>query len=89
MEHKNIELTKISTPGSKSVAYMVKFGGITIGFIEKFKDTKTEVNPWKAFAARYNAALKGYHYDGETFFEVFYGKKGKGDAIEALRKRMN
>lgn len=83
----NIELIKITTV-SKCDSYMVKDAeGRVLGFLDKYRNTKTETHPWKAFAAKYNADIKGFQYAGENFFECFYGSTAKADAIAALVNR--
>lgn len=82
----NIELIKITTV-SKCDSYMVKAEGKVIGFLDKYRNTKTETHPWKAFAAKYNADVKGFQYAGEIFFECFYGPTAKAEAIVALINR--
>jgi len=82
--HKNIETIKISSGNSKLTAYMVKAGGKCIGFIEKWKNTRTEENPWKAYGARYNTAVQGYQYAPENFFATYFEKNGKDISISAL-----
>lgn len=48
-----------------------------IGFIEKFRDTRTETNPWKAFAGIGHANIYLGH---------FYDPMGKERAIAAVMK---
>lgn len=60
--------------------------GVYIGYIMKFKDTKTEKNPWKAFRLKAGVPRRP-PYDPEHYdFEVFYGKDGKKKAIDFVSK---
>ena len=56
--------------------YLVRVGNTVVGLLEKFKDTRTEKNPWKAF--------KGYGQEC-TYIGAFYKKDGgKQGAILAV-----
>ena len=69
--------------------YMVKFEGRVIGFLDKYRNTKTETHPWKAFAAKLNPAGDGYMYAPEIAFQCFYENQGgQKAAIEFLKGRV-
>lgn len=74
----NIKVIKQSRPGSHEMFYLVKQSGNLIGFLSKFRNTRTETHPWKAFGMKWNPGLYGtqcYMADN-TQFEVFYEEDG-------------
>lgn len=79
-----VDIRKASGKESLFAAYMVKFEGRAIGFIEKYRNTRTETHPWKAFGAKPSTEHSGcFQYDA-TFFFTFYGADGKARAIMSL-----
>jgi hypothetical protein len=61
--------------------------GVPVGFVSKFRDTRTTTNPWKAFVYR------GEFVPGETesaLIEAVYrkGVKGLRAAIEAIERKV-
>jgi hypothetical protein len=83
----NIELIQIRKASKGQPAgYMVKMAGRVIGFLDKYRDTRTETHPWKAFAAKFNPATGGFQYAGEIAFKCFYRHEGgQPAAIEFLK----
>jgi hypothetical protein len=61
---------------------VVELDGVPIGFCRKFRDTRTEKNPWQAFL------YDGPFVPGETsstLLNSFYGKDGFKRAVEAIK----
>lgn len=69
-----VELKKIKISGA-GMAFAIVRDGEEIGFITKYRDTRTETHPWKAFVGI------GEH---STFLGVAYGSDGKARAIQAV-----
>jgi hypothetical protein len=59
----------------RAALHVVLEGDREVGLLEKYKNTKTETHPWKAF--------KGI---GEAcqYLGAFYGRSGKADALAAI-----
>ena len=69
-----VELKKIKM-GGIPFAFVVVRDGHEIGFITKYRDTRTETHPWKAFVGI------GEH---STYLGAAYGSDGKAKAIQAI-----
>jgi hypothetical protein len=63
----------------RAVRYTVENAdtGRVVGLLEKYVDTDTEINPWKAFI--------GIGHDCK-FVEAFYGVRGRATALAAIAK---
>lgn len=60
---------------SMPARYVVKVDGVEVGLVEKYKTTRTEIHPWKAFAGIGNT----------RFLKAFYAPDGgKAAAIRAV-----
>jgi hypothetical protein len=54
-------------PGLRGVSwYRVSHAGRVVGFVEKLRNTRSVINPWKAFAADHGTFGRylGAHYGG-------------------------
>jgi len=81
-----IKLSRISQAGDGLLRYMVVANEKTVGFISKYRDTRTETHPWKAFAARQvSPSSPLLSTDG---FQTFYGPDAKKQAISFLTARV-
>jgi len=69
-----VELKKIKM-GGVDFAFVVVRDGEEIGFITKYRDTRTETHPWKAYVGI------GHH---STYLGAAYGSDGKAKAIKAI-----
>lgn len=79
-----IDIKRASGKSSMFAAYMVKFEGRAIGFLEKYRNTRTETHPWKAFGVKPSVTEPGcFQYD-PSFFFTFYGADAKARAIMSL-----
>jgi len=59
-----VSIKKIPRPASKEMLWAVEKGGKEIGFITKFKKTKTELDPYKAYVGKgLTAKFLGAFYD--------------------------
>ena len=65
----------ISRTGENPERWVVRRNGNDIGLLEKYKDTKDETHPWKAFRGIGMAC----RYEG-----AFYGKDGREQAKAAV-----
>jgi len=64
---------------------MVKIGADKVlGFVEKFKDTRSTKNPWKIFGAMVvtnDEGVQWFRYDHNVFYTVF---GSKNDAVNMM-----
>ena len=59
-----LEQVKKASSGSPAM-FVVKLDGAEIGLLEKYRDTRTDKHPWKAFAGIGHAArFLGAWYEG-------------------------
>ena len=76
----NIECIDKGGAGRASV-YLVKKGPggdeMIVGMLEKYRNTRTETHPWKAFAG---------HGATRSYLGAFYGPTGREDAIHAIEQ---
>ena len=80
-------IEKTTMPGDREQFYLVKAGGMLIGFLSKFKNTRTETHPWKAFGMKWNPGLhgtQGFIVDGSQFATFYEEEGGKKAAIEKV-----
>lgn len=74
-----ISTEKVSRPCSQEAFFIVKDGETIIGFISKFRDTRTTKNPWKAFGQASGVV-------DPASFKCFYPQDGgKAAAIAQVR----
>lgn len=75
---KDIKLEQIKPASAQGTAavYLVRraHSGAVVGMLEKFRDTRTDTHPWKAFA--------GYG-EGRKFIGPFYKEDGGKEAAIA------
>jgi hypothetical protein len=62
---------------------LVKEDGVVLGFIEKWKDDATTISPYKAYPPRF---VPGSRPQVGSPMTPFYGKDGKDQAIEFLKR---
>lgn len=68
--------------------YLLKCNGTVIGTLEKYRDTRTEHHPWKAFLGTgWDREYLGGFYEPRTGWPSQPGG-GKKAAIEAVRLRV-
>ena len=79
-----------SIKGSKETLTLVKYGEDVIGFVTKFKDTKYDTNPHKAYLGtgekvqalgHYWKSLRGLEFAGD---DKFTRLGGKAEAVQAV-----
>jgi hypothetical protein len=84
MENK-ITLEKMVRKGSEENFYLVRRNGFLIGFLSKFKNTRGEIHPWKAFGMRRD--FEGAWIVDHGQFKAFYEEHGgKAAAIHQVVK---
>ncbi len=71
MPEVKLEKVPCKVVNRKYDTYLVKVDGEIIGLLEKWKNTRTDKHPWKAF--------KG-HGAACTFLKAFYPEEGGKDA---------
>jgi hypothetical protein len=80
-----VQWIKIQT--GKPDAWMLKLNEKTVlGFVEKYKNTRTETHPFKVFGAKLNPEGNGFQYDWAVF-SIVYGSKleALGEALKACK----
>lgn len=71
------KLVKIDTSITYEMAYAVTdYDGDMIGFVSKFKDTRTEIHPWKAWGAAKSEYGHSHPQFSREQFDVFYEWEG-------------
>jgi hypothetical protein len=73
----------------KSGLWLVKRGETILGLLEKYKDTKSEYHPWKAFSGHgLTARFLGSFYEPRFAWDVLpdMNMSGKNGAIDAIVK---
>jgi hypothetical protein len=45
----DVQLVLVSRPCSSEAVYCVKVGALEAGTVSRFRNTRTEINPWRAF----------------------------------------
>ncbi len=72
-----ITLEKLLDRYKNPAIYLVRVNGSVVGMLEKWRNTKTDTHPWKAFA--------GYGFDSK-FVGAYYGRTGKQQAIDSITR---
>ena len=73
----------------RSGLWLVKHGETVLGYLEKYKNTKTDHHPWKAYAGRgLHARFLGAFYEPRDGWAVESESNmgGKNGAIDAIVK---
>lgn len=80
MRYEQFELKKIQTPNPRLRWLQVLLNGIVVGYIEKMANSRSEINPFKAFAASPDGTFGRY-------LGAHYGSKelALGFIIDALK----
>ena len=80
-----MRVENMTSPGSQETMFVVFDKECPIGFITKYKNTRTETHPYKAFW--YTVRPIGGKMAEYTMLDVFYGKDGKKRALAAIKNK--
>jgi hypothetical protein len=88
--HGGLTLVQVDkATAKKSGLWLVKRGEVTLGLLEKFKDTKSTYHPWKVFSGHgLTARFLGAFYEPRFAWSVteHMNLTGKNGAIDAIVK---
>lgn len=73
-----VKVTKVrDARGARSAMFVVSLDGVELGLLEKYRDTRTDTHPWKAFVG-IGAACE--------FIDAWYGPGSRIKARNAVMK---
>jgi len=77
MKVNDLKVEKLAAGGGRNPRlawYSVSHEGRLVGFVEKLQNTRSTINPWKAFAANPDGTFGRY-------LGAYYGAGGMGSAL--------
>jgi hypothetical protein len=81
-----LEQVRKATQANTASLWLVRMNGNIVGMLERFKGTRTEVHPWKAYRG-YGPSAKyigGFYEDGSVRDDGMTLFGGKAAAIDAI-----
>lgn len=75
-----VKVTQVRKAKEKemSAQYIVELHGRLVGVLEKYRNTRTETHPWKAFGPPKTVP------EPNDFYGAFFGANGKARALETV-----